>query len=250
MVTALGLSVGEVIFASFVLLLAAYVRGLTGFALSAVLVAGMSFIIDPVDAVVLALAYEVSASVIQGRSVWGEIRWRYLWVLLGAALVGNPAGVAILTTVDADILRTATFVVLTAMSLGLLLRHRAVLAPTLWTIFVVGVIAGVVNGATALSGLVLVLAMSFMTISPAEMRSTLIAYFFGSNLVVVGLLGIRGDVDGTTLWRLLAGLPILAVGILVGSSTFRTTSPERFRRITLALLISISIVGLIRVALT
>jgi len=247
-VPGLDLTVGESLFAAVVVLAAAYIRGLTGFALSAVLVAGMSFVIDPVEAVTLALAYEVAGSTIQGRSVWSDIKWRHLWVLIAAALIGNPVGVAILTTVDPDLLRAATFSVLAVVSLTLLLRHRATIAPTLPLFFAIGVAAGVVNGATALSGLVIVMAMSFMTISPVAMRSTLIAYFFISDIAVLGLLGARGDIPGTAVARLALGLPLLAAGIFVGSSTFDKTPPERFRRITLGLLIVISAVGLTRLA--
>jgi len=245
----IGLSASETVFAAGVVLLAAYIRGLTGFALSAVLVAGLSFIIDPVEAVQLALAFEVVGSVIQVPSVWSDIKWPHLWVLIAAALVGNPVGVAILTSIDPDVLRAVTFGVLAMVSLALLLKHKSTIGPTLRLFFLVGVVAGVVNGATALSGLVIVLAMSFMTITPAAMRSTLIAYFFISDIAVLGLIGARGDISDHAATRIVLALPLLLIGILVGSSTFDKTPPERFRRITLGLLTTISIVGLARIAL-
>lgn len=245
----IGLSSPETILAALVVLLAAYIRGLTGFALSAVLVAGLSFIIDPVEAVQLALAFEVVSSVIQVPSVWKDIKWAHLWVLIAAAILGNPVGVAILTSVDPDLLRAATFGVLAVVSLALLLNHRSTITPTLWLFFIVGVIAGVVNGATALSGLVIVLAMSFMAITPAAMRSTLIAYFFVSDIAVLGLIGARGDIANHAGTRVVLALPLLAIGIFVGSSTFDKTPPAKFRRITLGLLIGISGIGLARLAL-
>jgi len=244
----IGLSTPESAFAAIVVLLAAYIRGLTGFALSAVLIAGLSFIIDPVEAVQLALAMEVVGSVIQVPSVWSEIKWAHLWVLVAAALLGNPVGVAILTSVDPDVLRASTFGVLAVVSLALLLKHKSTVEPTLRLFFLIGVVAGVINGATALSGLVIVLAMSFMTITPAAMRSTLIAYFFISDIAVLGLIGVRGDISDHATTRVALALPLLAVGIFIGSSTFDKTPPDRFRRITLGLLITISTVGLARLA--
>ncbi len=246
--TAIELSAGEALLAALVMLLAAYVRGLTGFALSAVLVAGLSFFVDPVDAVALALLSEVAASIMQARSVWTDIRWKHLWVLLGAALIGNPVGIWVLTSTDPDSLRAGTFVVLAIVSVGLLFHHSTPLPPSLPIFFAVGVAAGVINGATALSGLVLVLAMSFMDISPTAMRSTLVAYFFASNLFVVSFLSVNGDISDATFWRLILALPILAIGIALGSTTFHSTQPEQFRRITLYLLIGISAVGLINIA--
>ncbi|MFV1990734.1 MAG: sulfite exporter TauE/SafE family protein [Acidimicrobiales bacterium] len=246
--SAIELSTEEAAIAALVMLLAAYVRGLTGFALSAVLVAGLSFFMNPVEVVALALLSEVAASVIQARSVWSDIRWKHLGVLLAAAIIGNPVGIWILTSTDPDTLRAATFVVLAIVSVGLLFNHATPLPASIPIFFAIGVAAGVINGATALSGLVIVLGMSFMEISPTAMRSTLVAYFFASNLAVVAFLATRGDIDESTLWRLLLALPLLAVGIAFGSSTFRSTQPEQFRRITLFLLIAISAVGILRIA--
>lgn len=235
------------IFAAAILLLASYVRGYSGFGFSAVLVAGLTFIIEPLAAVPVAIAFEVVASMVQGPSVWHDIRWHDFRVLLLAAVVGNPFGVWILTTADADVLRVVTLLGLLLLSLGLLVGHRAAIAPTTAVFFVVGTAAGVVNGATALSGLVLVLAMTFMTISPGEMRATLVAYFFASDLVVLGILYTQDEITTALLWRVAIGLPLLGVGIAVGSKAFRGSSAEAFRRNTLGLLIAISVVGLVGV---
>ena len=212
------------------------------------LVAGLSFVVDPVEAVPLAISFEVFASVLQARSVRSEIRWSDFRTLLIAAIIGNPIGVIILTTVDAEPLRAATFGVLLVLSGALLLRRTARIEPTALLVFTVGVVAGVVNGATAMSGLVLVLAMSFIAIPAAELRATLVAYFFASDLLVIALLAIRGDIDETLVWRIVAGLPILAVGIMVGSRWFRRSTEAAFRTVTLGLLVAISIVGLLRLA--
>ena len=169
---------GEAIFAAVVLGVASLICGYSGFRFSAVLVAGRTFVVEPLAAVPLAIAFEVAASTLQGRSIRHEIRWKDFWTLRVAAIIGNPLGVLILTTVDGDRLRGATFGVLFVLSLMLLFKRTARLEPTTDLVFGVGVVASVVDGVTAMSGLVLVLAMSFIVISAAEMRATLVAYFF------------------------------------------------------------------------
>ena len=246
MLSLVDLELGEALYASGVLLAAAFVRGYGGFGFSAVLVAGLVFVIEPLAAVPLAIAFEVAASVVQGRSVWHEVRWQDFWVLLVAAVIGNPVGVAILTRIDGEVLRVATFTVLGLLSAGMLISHRGRVAPTTILIFVVGLVAGVVNGATALSGLVIVLALSFTTIAPAAMRATLVVYFFASDAVVLGILAADGSVQGSLFARVLVGVPLLALGIYIGSKAFRRSSVETFRRATLAMLVVISLVGLVR----
>lgn len=243
------LSTAQLVFAVGVLVVASYVRGYSGFGFSAVLVAGLSFVMDPIQAVPLAITFEVIASVVQGQSVWTDIRWRDCALLLVAAVVGNPLGVLLLTSLDPDVLRTTTLVILLILSAALLRSQVKRFDPPAVAVFGVGVLAGVVNGATAMSGLVLVLAMSFTIIRPAAMRATLVAYFFASDIIALAVLGSRGELSETLFARAALGVPVLAAGVFVGSKAFRGASVESFRRATLTLLVSISVVGLFRIAI-
>lgn len=240
----------EVLGAAFVLFAASIVRGYSGFGFSAVLVAGLAFFIDPVEAVPLAIGLEVLASVVQGRSVWDDIDWRRLGVLVAAAVIGNPVGVLVLTSVDADPLRAMTFITLAVLTIGLLVGKTFAAEASLVAFFAVGVVAGVVNGATAMSGLVLVLAMTALRVAPAELRGTLVAYFFASDLAVMGLLYWRGELDVVYVWRMGFAMPVMIVGVLIGSRAFSGASVESFRRTTLILLLAISVVGLTNLALS
>lgn len=245
-VAALELAVGELVFAAIVVAGAGYARGFSGFGFSAVLVSAMSFIVEPVEVVPLAIAFEVIASLLLAPSVRHEVRWKPFWILLGAAIIGNPVGVLLLTRANEDLLRAAIFCVLLAIGLVSLVGHKARLAPTTGLLLVVGVVAGVVNGAAAMAGMVLVLALSFMAIAPTEMRATLIVYFFASDLFVLILLAADRSLDQTLLWRFAFGLPIMTVGILLGSRTFRQSSVASFRKATVLLLMTISVVGLMK----
>ena len=175
MIELLDLGGGALVWAALVLLVASYIRGLTGFGFSAVLVAGLSFVIGPAAAVALAVIYEVTASIGQAPGVWKDVDWKPFWSLLGAALLGNPIGVLVLTTASEDVLRIVVFVAILVLTTGLLVGWTSNMAASLPMFFVVGVVAGVVNGATALAGLVIVLAMSFMRVAP--LVSTAVAEF-------------------------------------------------------------------------
>ena len=232
------LSAGELAFCAAALLVASYICGYSGFGFSTALVAGATFVIEPVAAVPPALTFKVLASLAQGPSIWREIRWPDFRLLLAAAIVGNPIGLVILTTVDSDVLRGVTLAVLLALTAELLVNHSARVHPTPLLVFSVGVVAGVVNGATAMAGLVLALSMA--AISAAETRATLFAYFFASNLIVIVGLFVAGGLTDELFWRVLVGIPLL----VAGSLRFRSTSETAFRCATLRLLAAIAIVGL------
>lgn len=240
----------EAIWVLLVLLVAAYVRGLTGFGFSAVTVAGLAFVVGPVEAVTIALIYEVASSAVQAPSVWKDIHWSRFGALLAPAVVGNPLGVWVLTTADEDLLRLLVFAAVLVLTAGLLTGWSTrTQHSSLAVFFTVGLVAGIVNGATALSGLVIVLAMSLLNVPPMELRATLIAYFFAANLVVLVLLGLGSDLEVTDGWRALFGLPIVCIGVVAGSREFAGISAEKFRHLTLWLLVSIAVVGIVRLGL-
>lgn len=248
MIQAINFSVPEAIAAGIVLFVASYVRGVTGFGFSAVLVAGLAFIVDPARALPIAFGYEVIASMVQARSVWLEIRWRTLLILSAAAFVGNPIGLTILATVDPGVLRAVVYGALLVLTIGLLRPRVGHVEPTPSVLLAVGLIAGVINGATALSGLVLVLALTYMTITALELRATLVAYFFVSNLFAVGALASTNNIESADGWRVVVGVPVLVVGVALGSRTFRGMQPATFRRLTIWLLLALSLVGILRLA--
>ena len=64
----------------------------SGFGFSALLVASWSLVTDPAKAVALALIMEVTASVFQAFSVWKDIPWRRVGLLIAGAIVypANP----------------------------------------------------------------------------------------------------------------------------------------------------------------
>lgn len=242
-------SVGEAVAAAFVLFIASYLRGVTGFGFSAAFVAGLAFFIEPSSAVPLALIYEVAASIVQAPGVRTDIQWRTLAILAGAAVLGNPIGLAVLTAAEPDVLRAVVYVTLLVLTLLLVRSGAGSIEPSTMILFGVGVVAGVVNGATALSGLVLVVAMSFMTVTTFELRATLVAYFFVSNLFAVSVLAWRSDLGEVDLWRAVVGLPILTVGVALGSLTFRGLDPAAFRRITVFVLMALAGAGMARLGL-
>jgi uncharacterized membrane protein YfcA len=227
-----------------VFLVAGFVRGYSGFGFSAVTVVGLSFVVSPATAVATAILLEIAASLFQARSVRRDVDWRGTLVLLAGGLLGNPIGVGILEMAPETLLKAAVYGFLLAVSLILTFARplRIELNSAAW--FVIAVSAGIVNGATALSGLFIVAVMTTTGVAPARMRATLIAYFFFSDLYAAGLLTWRGLIDSAVLWQTLYALPLVGIGIVIGSRRFLGASDIQFRRATLALLTALSVAGL------
>ena len=232
-----------------VLFVAAFVRGYSGFGFSSILMAGLTFILPATEIVPLSIGLEVVASVGQARGIVAHIDRQKLMVLLAAGLIGTPVGVYSLIVLPDEPLRVAILILILVASLVLLASPRRLVSASPPALAITGLTAGIVNGATALSGLVLALFFAVSGMSPKVMRATMIAYFFVTDLWTGSILGLTGMFDQVTIVRWLVALPILALGIWAGSLRFASTPPRSFKTIVLCLLVALTTIGLLRVAL-
>ena len=224
MIEGLGLSPAGMAFAAGVLLAAGFVRGFSGFGLSAVVVAGIALVAAPAVAVPLAIVLEVAASLFQARSVRREIAWREVLALFAGGVVGNPIGILLLETVAPSRLKIAVYGCILLASILLLLARSQPKTLSAATWLAVGVAAGIVNGATALAGLLIVTVMTLTATPAARMRATLVAYFLLSNGYAVALLAWRGLIDRALVELVVLALPLVAIGIVAGSLRFLDTT--------------------------
>lgn len=228
------------------LVLASLARGYSGFGFSALLVASWSLVTNPAKAVALALIMEVTASVFQAFSVWKDIPWKRVGLLIAGAALGTPIGVHLLANTDERLLRMglAGFIFLAAIALlsGWKLKRRANQLGTAG----VGVASGVCNGAVAMGGLPVAIFLTADGDSPKAIRAAVVAYFFLLDIVGLIFLSREGLVDGQSFSLAILCLPVLLVGMWAGGRHFLGATPEGFRRVTLGLLLVLSLIGMAR----
>ncbi|SDR17542.1 hypothetical protein SAMN05444161_1946 [Rhizobiales bacterium GAS191] len=228
------------------LLVAGFARGYSGFGFSALLVASWSLVAPPAVPVAVTMLLELSASLLQATSVWRQVDWRRVGLLLAGAVIGTPFGVAVLGIASPDLLRLVIAALLLACCGALLAGYvlkRQLGAPG---DIAVGGVSGLANGATAMGGLPVALFLAASGVAPAVMRATFIAYFFPLDIITISLMVRQGVVGWDTLALALICLPGLVIGLVLGGRHFLSASPEQFRRHTLYLLIGLALVGLVR----
>lgn len=224
----------------------AIARGYSGFGFSAVLVSSWSLVTDPARAVVVALCLEICASMMQAFSVWSEIPWKRVGLLMAGAVIGTPVGVYLLAYAPREPLKMfiAGFVLVSAVLLlaGFKLSRSSNGAATA----AVGVASGVANGAVAMGGLPVALFLTADGDEPRRIRAAVIAYFFLLDLTGLFFLARQQLVTPETLSIAALSLPVVAAGVWLGGRHFLGTTPKVFRRATLLLLIAIAAIGLAR----
>ena len=245
----LGLSVSSLIWCTVTLFVASFVRGYAGFGFTAVLLTGMTHALPLAEIVPLSIALEVIASFGQARGIIGDIRWKQLSVLLFTGMIGTPIGVYMLSELPDSILQVSGLGFILTTSFFLIVTQKRPLGVSLWVFALAGFAAGFANGATALSGLVLGLFFTLTGENAAKMRATIIAYLFVTDIWTGGILIKSGFYDNLAVTRILVALPVLGLGVWLGSLWFESTRPENFRSVVLWILLALSAVGLIVVAI-
>lgn len=245
----LGLPLAELILCGIIVFGAAVVRGYSGFGFTAVIMAGLTFFLPVAQIVPMSIAMEVLASAGQVPGVLRFVNWRRFWILLIAGLLGVPVGIFLLSKVPDFYLRITILALIFVSSATLIFRPIRRLKQTLLNYSFAGVVAGVANGSTAMSGFALALFFTMTDEKAAVIRATLITYLFATDIWTAGVMFGSGFFDEMILGRILASLPLLGLGIWVGSRRFDASNQDTFRRNILWLLLTLSAIGLISVAL-
>jgi uncharacterized membrane protein YfcA len=165
---------------------------------------------------------------------------------MAGAIFGTPLGAYLLANAPEEPLKLAIaiFVLISSALLffGFKLRTRASAPGTA----AVGVASGVANGAVAMGGLPVALFLTAGGDSPQKIRASVIAYFF--LLDITGLIFLAREAVITPDMLSLAGLslPVVALGVWLGGKHFLGTTPDRFRRTTLLMLMGIAAIGIVR----
>lgn len=227
------------------LLGAAYVRGYSGFGFSAIFIAFAALVTNPLPLIPVVFACEMLMTVFQAREIRGHIDWRrILWLLLGAA-IALPFSVSVILSVGEDTARIAISGIIFVLSLVLLsgwtLQRR--IGPLGHT--GVGIVSGACNSA-GIGGLPVAAFMSAQPIEAAVFRATMIVYLTGLDMITLPFLWAGGLVTIDTAIGVALAFPMLGMGVWLGGRQFTSTSPASFRRFAILLLLTLSLLGVIR----
>jgi uncharacterized membrane protein YfcA len=218
---------------------AAFVTGLSGFAFGMVAAAVRFYALPPPQASVLIAAY---ALLVQGYAVW-KLRHlldahRLMPFIVGSAL-GIPFGVAAVRWASPIYLRIGVGLLLVLFSLYNLARPQLPQMKQAGRVAdgAVGVLNGVIGGATGLAGIVTVIWTSMRGWSRDEQRAVFQPTGVASFLMIIVAFGGVGIITVETTRLFLLGLPVLAVGTWLGWLLYGKLDEGAFRRVVLVLLL-------------
>lgn len=232
--------------AAAIIFLAAIVRGYSGFGFSLLAITALSLIYPPAAVIPSIFLLEIAASIHMLPSIWREIHWRSIaWLILGS-IAGTPLGVAALshfppapmTLALAVFVLTATLLLWRGFALRTMPNAPATLA--------IGTAAGAANGAFGIGGPPVILFYFASPAGHAAGRASLVFYFLATDLIGLGFMSRDGLVTWESAVKAAVFLPALAAGVWLGSRSFRSADPAKFRRIVLIVLAVLAVITAVK----
>jgi uncharacterized protein len=225
-----------------VVFLAAFTQGVTGFGSGLVAMALIPLFMDLRDAVpIVALL---------GIAVNGAIMWqlrhhidrkKVLPMVLGA-LLGVPFGVYALKTLDAGLLKLALGLILVGYVGYALLGgdERRVRVGDWWGLLAGG-LGGVLGGAFNTSGPPVILYVTLKDWDKHAIKASLQVFFVAISLTAVPLHIVSGNIKTEHLPLAGVALPILLLGVWVGTRVYDRIDGNAFRKVVL---LGLAVMGL------
>jgi len=181
-----GLSTAQFYIVVGAVFVAGVVRGFSGFALSALVMASLAIMIAPIELIVVCWLLELSASLLMVR---GGFKDGDMKVALGLAIgsaVGAPVGLYLTNNLSIEASKFVALMVILTLAVLQLLRVRATLLATQPGLYLSGMVAGVATGLASVGGMVVALYVLARDAPAKAMRGSLVMYLL-AGLAISGL---------------------------------------------------------------
>jgi uncharacterized membrane protein YfcA len=222
----------------------ALVAGLSGFAFGLVASSIWLYILTPLQAATLIIAFGL---IVQGYSVWklrAALDWKKLWPFVLGAAFGVPVGVGILTWANPAHVRMGVGGLLVLYSLYAWFR------PTIAPVKAAGAAAdagvgflnGVLGGITGLAGILVTIWCGLRGWPKDQQRTVFQPVAVATFLMGALWIGAKGAITMETLKLFAIGLPALFAGTWLGLKLFGRLDEAAFRKVVLVLLLASGIV--------
>ena len=231
---------------SLIVALAGVVRGCIGFGFSALVVASAALFMPPATVVPMVAILEIVASIHMAASTWRQAAIRPLLYLLAGTAIATPLGVYALVLLSATDIRLLLSGLIFILSLLLLSgwQYRGVVTKSSY--LSMGLFAGICNGSSAVGGLPGATFLASVRMSMPQLRATLVLFFFGADLILILSVSAHDLYNQSlVIYSAIMVLP-MALGIQIGTVFFHKLNEKHLRRAVIALLLLLSLTGLVR----
>ena len=247
---AAGLSQGEFWLLTAIVVAAGIVRGFSGFALSALIMAAAVIILPPIELIPMLWWLELSASLIMLKGGWADADRTTAYGLVIGGVIGWPIGLWLTTSLNVDMSTMIALLVIVLLAILQLAKVRMPFLATRPGLYGSGVISGIASGLASVGGMVVALYVLASDAAARSMRGTLVLYLFLSLIMsMVIMLAFGVMTSGSVARGLIFAIPTV-FGVFLGQQLFIERLAAYYRPFCLVLLCALAGAGLIRTQLS
>ena len=249
LLTAVDLTGREFLILTVIVIVAGIVRGFSGFALSAVVMASAVIILPPVQLIPICWWLEMTASVLMARGGWQEADRGVVMGLVIGSTVGVPFGLLLTTSISVEASKFVALTLIIALAVTQLAKIRMSFLATKPGLYGSGFAAGVVTGLASVGGMVIAVYVLSQDAPAAKMRAALVLFLFVSSLTSLIMLLWFGVMNSTAAARGLSLAIPTTLGVYLGQRLFTPRFAPYYRPACLSLLCALAGAALVRTQL-
>ncbi len=221
-----GLAPATILWAAVMTFGAATIRGLTGFGMAIILVPLLGMIIQPAEAVILAILLQFLIGPVGLKMILADADRDSALLIAGCAVVATPLGLWLLKQTPPDLARVLIAAIAIGAFILIIAARKAVMQPGRSMTVLTGLTAGILTGFAAMPGPPVVPYYLREAFTPQTARASMMLVFFATatagtlSAFAVGAATVRMLMLGATLF-----LPMLVGNHLGGLGFGRISAP-------------------------
>jgi uncharacterized membrane protein YfcA len=228
-----------------VLLVAAFIRGTTGFGFSLVFTPFVILIMEPKSVVPMNLILGLLSNIIVLASCFKAVNIRRLLPMIAFSMLGVPIGVFIITIISATILKILIGSITVFFAILLTLKLTPRFTNERFASGIAGLMSGILNTSTSLGGPPVVLFMHNQSWQKGEIYPSLSAFFLISTGTSLIGLSFSGMVTLDILLTAASLAPGMVIGLFLGMLAFKRVNESYFRILSVVVIVGTGILAVL-----
>ncbi len=249
LLTATDLTGQEFLILTVIVIVAGIVRGFSGFALSAIVMASAVIILPPVQLIPICWWLEMSASLLMAKGGWQEADRGVVLGLVIGSTIGVPFGLLLTTSISVEVSQLIALTLIIGLAITQLAKIRLAFLATKPGLYGSGFAAGIATGLASIGGMVIAIYVLSQDAPAAKMRAALVLFLFISSLTSMITLLWFGVMNITAAARGLSLAIPTTIGVMVGQWLFIPRFAAYYRPLCLSLLCALAGTALVRTQL-
>ena len=239
------LDMWELLVLATVMFIAGFVRGFTGFALSALAMVIAGPVFGPIFLIPILYWQELSASIVLARAGWNHADRMMSFLLVVGSGAALPLGLWMTQSMSKDMSAIVALCAIMTLAVLALAKVRFSFLDNRIGTFVAGMVSGIVTGLSGAGGMVVALYVLSLNKDAKTIRGSLILYLLLSSVVSFIAYIAMGVMTWQSVQLAAVLIPFTLIGVFLGQRLFVPKYEIYYRPICLTLLVGLAAAGLI-----